>query len=87
MMEHYRENMKIKTIGFHPSYLSGWIQYIYGKYSLKYYRTALAWARKGKTLYYITFNDHRNPMLKYKNINQTKIATHKELALYILNPK
>ena len=86
-MEHYRENTKIKTIGFHPSYLSGWIQYIYGKYSLKYYRTALAWARKGKTLYYITFNDHRNPMLKYKNINQTKIATHKELALYILNPK
>ena len=57
------------------------------KHSLKYYGTTLAWARKGKTLYYISFNDHRNPMLKYKNINQTKIATHKELALYILNPK
>ena len=41
----------------------------------------------GKTLYYISFNDHRNPILKYKNINQTKITTYKELALYILNPK
>lgn len=84
----YIENQtKIRTIGFHPSYLSGWMQYIYGEYNLKYYYPALAWARKGKTLYYISFNDNRNPMLKYKNINQIKIITYKELALYILNPK
>ena len=85
--QYIEKQSKIKTIGFHPSYLSGWISYIYGNYNLKYYPTTLAWARKGKTLYYISFNDHRNPMLKYKNINQTKIATYKELALYILNPK
>ena len=85
--QYIEKQSKIKTIGFHPWYLSGWISYIYGNYNLKYYGTTLAWARKGKTLYYITFNDHRNPMLKYKNINQTKIATYKELALYILNPK
>ena len=87
LKQYIEKQSKIKTIGFYPPYLSGWISYFYGKYSLKYYGTTLAWARKGKTLYYITFNDHRNPMLKYKNINQTKIATHKELALYILNPK
>jgi len=85
--QHIEKHPEIKIIGFHPWYLSGWVSYFYGEHNLAYYGTTLAWARKGKTLYYITFNDHRNPMLKYKNINQTKIATYKELALYILNPK
>jgi len=90
-LQHFKQYIEkqseIKTIGFHPWYLSGWISYFYGEHNLAYYGTTLAWARKGKTLYYISFNNQRNPIFKHKNIGIAKVTTYGSLTLYVLNPK